>query len=221
MAEGKLSARQEAIVEYIGKFLDERGFPPTIREIGKACGISSTSVVNYNLTKLEREGFLVRDREVSRGLRLTVEQIQEGISNLIKVPLVGRIVASEPCPVPGSDFSFFGADEAIELTRDIVDPHEDLYALQVKGDSMVDAMINDGDIVIMRPHKDVQNGDLVAVWLNDREETTLKRLYKEGNRIRLQPANPTMQPIYIDDAKSVEVQGRVVAVIRRPHTHTH
>lgn len=217
MAEGKLSARQEAMVDFIAKFLDENGYPPTIREIGSACGISSTSVVNYNLTKLEREGFLVRDQQVSRGLRLAAQQISQEISNLVKVPLVGRIVASEPCPVPGSDFSFFGADEAIELTRDIVDPHEDLYALQVKGDSMVDAMINDGDIVIMRPHKDVQNGDLVAVWLADKEETTLKRLYKEGSRIRLQPANPTMQPIYIDDAKSVQVQGRVVAVIRKPH----
>ena len=77
--------------------------------------------------------------------------------------------------------------------------------------------IYDGDIVIMRPHKDVQNGDLVAVWLADKEETTLKRIYKEGSRIRLQPANPTMQPIYIENAASVEVQGRVVAVIRRPN----
>src|SRR5437899_647267 len=106
MAEGKLSARQEAMVDFIAKFQDERGYPPTIREIGKACGISSTSVVNYNLTKLEREGFLVRDREVSRGLRLAAENLHHEISNLVRVPLVGRIVASEPCPVPGSDFSF-------------------------------------------------------------------------------------------------------------------
>src|SRR5687767_6048358 len=217
MADGKLSARQEAMVGFIAQFLDENGYPPTIREIGKACGISSTSVVNYNLTKLEREGFVVRDQQVSRGLRLSGDSIREGINNLIRVPLVGRIVASEPCPVPGSDFSFFGADEAIELTRDIVDEYEDLYALQVKGDSMVDAMINDGDIVIMRPHKDVQNGDLVAVWLADKEETTLKRIYKEGDRIRLQPANPTMQPIYIDNVAALQVQGRVVAVIRRPN----
>jgi repressor LexA len=217
MADGKLSARQEAMVDFIAKFLDQNGYPPTIREIGKACGISSTSVVNYNLTKLEREGFLVRDREVSRGLRLAADQVHNAINALIRVPLVGRIVASEPCPVPGSDFSFFGADEAIELTRDIVDEYEDLYALQVKGDSMVDAMINDGDIVIMRPHQDVQNGDLVAVWLADKEETTLKRIYREGSRIRLQPANPTMGPIIIENPQSVQVQGRVVAVIRRPN----
>jgi repressor LexA len=211
MSDVKLSKRQEAIVDFIGSFLDDNGYPPTIREIGKACGISSTSVVNYNLNKLEREGLLMRDREVSRGLRLVGAEFD---TNLIRVPLVGRIVASEPAPVPGSDFAIMGADEAIELTRDIVDPHDDLFALEVKGDSMVDAMINDGDIVIMRPHEDVSNGDLVAVWLTDREETTLKRIYKEGARIRLQPANPTMGPIFIDDPSTVQVQGRVVAVVR-------
>ena len=212
MAEVKLSRRQESILKFIGNFVDENGYPPTIREIGTACSISSTSVVNYNLNKLERAGLLVRDREVSRGLRLVAG---DGVSkNLFRVPLVGRIVASEPVPVPGSDFSIFGADESIELTRDMVDPSDDLFALQVKGDSMVDAMINDGDIVIMRPHHDVKNGDLVAVWLDDREETTLKRFYREGKRVRLQPANPTMGPIYIDDPKTVQVQGRVVAVLR-------
>lgn len=211
MPEIKLSARQESILDFISEFVEENGYPPTIREIGKACDISSTSVVNYNLNKLERAGLLARDREVSRGLRLAESLID---TNLIRVPLVGRIVASEPVPVPGSDFSIFGEDEAIELTRDIVDPDDDLFALQVSGDSMVDAMINDGDIVILKPHKDVKNGDLVAVWLEDREETTLKHIYKEDKRIRLQPANPTMSPIYIDDPKTVQVQGRVVAVLR-------
>ncbi len=211
MPETKLSARQEAILTFIRRFIEENGYPPTIRQIGSACGISSTSVVNYNLNKLESEGLLVRDREVSRGLRLPSFASE---TKVFRIPLVGRIVASEPVPVPGSDFSVFGADVCIEVTRDIVDPEEDLFALQVKGDSMVDAMINDGDIVIMRPHKDVQNGDLVAVWLKDREETTLKRIYMEKGRIRLQPANPTMEPIYIDDPSTVEVQGRVVAVLR-------
>ena len=211
MPEIKLSARQESILKFISDFVEENGYPPTIREIGKACDISSTSVVNYNLNKLERAGLLMRDREVSRGLRLAESLID---TNLIRVPLVGRIVASEPVPVPGSDFSIFGEDEAIEVTRDIVDPDDELFALQVSGDSMVDAMINDGDIVILKPHKDVKNGDLVAVWLEDREETTLKHIYKEDKRIRLQPANPTMGPIYIDDPKTVQVQGRVVAVLR-------
>jgi repressor LexA len=214
MANIELSVRQQAMLKFIRAFSEERGYPPTIREIGKHCDISSTSVVNYNLNKLEREGLIIRDREVSRGLRLVEDQI-EPFEGLIRVPLVGRIVASEPVPVPGSDFAIFGDDEVLELTRDIVEEHDDLFALQVQGDSMVDAMINDGDIVIMRPHKDVHNGDLVAIWLSDREETTLKRFYHEGSRIRLQPANPTMQPIYVDDPSTVEIQGRVVAVVRQ------
>jgi repressor LexA len=210
MPKDRLSGRQQAMIEFITGFIEESGYPPTIREIGKACGISSTSVVNYNLNKLERDGYLARDREVSRGLRLS----DALPGNLIRVPLVGRIVASEPVPMP-SDPSVLGEDRAIELTRDIVDVGDDLFALQVKGDSMVDAMIGDGDIVIMRPHPNVQNGDLVAVWLTDREETTLKRIYMEGNRVRLQPANPTMEPIYIDDPSTVQIQGRVVAVVRQ------
>lgn len=214
MPDVKLSRRQQAIIKFISLFVEENGYPPTIREIGAACSISSTSVVNYNLNKLERAGLLMRDREVSRGLRLVTEDGADDNKNLFRVPLVGRIVASEPVPVPSSDFSIFGADESIEITRDMVDPSDDLFALQVKGDSMVDAMINDGDIVIMRPHHDVKNGDMVAVWLDDREETTLKRFYNEGKRIRLQPANPTMGPIYVDDPKTVRVQGRVVAVLR-------
>ncbi len=213
MPDVKLSARQKAMLKFIGSFVNDNGYPPTIREIGKACNISSTSVVNYNLNKLEREGLIVRDREVSRGLRLANMPVAQAN---FTVPLVGRIVASEPVPVPGSDFAIFGADESIELTRDMVEKQaDDLFALQVKGDSMVDAMINDGDIVIMRPHKRVENGDLVAVWLSDREETTLKRIYREGKRVRLQPANPTMDPIYVEDASVVQVQGHVVAVLRQ------
>jgi repressor LexA len=211
MPKEKLSERQEAMLAFINGFIEESGYPPTIREIGKACEISSTSVVNYNLNILENKGFLARDREVSRGLRLS-----EVAANLhiIKIPLAGRIVASAPVPIP-NETRIFDDDEAIEVTRDLVDDGDDLFALQVKGDSMVDAMIGDGDIVIMRPHKNFKNGELVAVWLNDREETTLKRIYKDGGRIRLQPANPTMGPIYIEDPSTVEIQGRVVAVIRR------
>ena len=212
MSEVKLSTRQEAILEFIASFIDENGYPPTIRQIGEACDISSTSVVNYNLNKLEREGLLVRDRQVSRGLRLPTKPENP---EFVRIPMAGRIVASEPVPVPANDFSIFGDDEAIELTRDLVGSGDDLFALEVEGESMVDAMIGDGDIVVLRPHQKVENGDLVAVWLNDKEETTLKRIYLEGNRVRLQPANPTMGPIYINDPSTVEVQGHVVAVVRQ------
>ncbi len=208
----KLSTRQNAILDYIDSFIRENGYPPTIRQIGKACNISSTSVVNYNLNKLEREGLLTRDREISRGLRLTGAA---AIPQTVSVPLVGRIVASEPAPVPASDFAYFGHEETIQLTTDIVEPEDDLFALQVQGDSMIEDMINDGDIVILRPHHDVHDGDMVAVWLSDREETTLKRIYREGSTIRLQPANPLMAPIIINNPGQVEVQGKVVAVIRQ------
>ena len=207
MPEPKLSARQEKMLAFIEQFIEESGYPPTIREIGKACNISSTSVVNYNLNKLERDGYLMRDREVSRGLRLS-----EAESSLVRVPLLGRIVAGEPVHIPQEGVA---GGETIELTRDIVSAEDDLYALQVHGDSMIDAMINDGDIVILRPHHNIKNGDMVAVWLTDREETTLKYFYNEGARIRLQPANPTMKPIYINDPSVVQVQGKVVAVVRQ------
>jgi len=216
MSEKKLSSRQQKILTFINYHIGEKGYPPTIREIGEECNISSTSVVNYNLNKLEREGMLVRDRKVSRGLTLVNDpDAQDENSELVSVPLVGRIVASEPVPVPGSDFATFSEDDAIQIARGFVKNPEELFALQVKGDSMIDDLIDDGDVVIMRPHKDVKDGDMVAVWLDDREETTLKRIYREGDRIRLQPANPNMQAIFIDDPKTVNVQGRVVAVIRK------
>ena len=208
MTTKKLSPRQDAILEFIEEFFDDNGYPPTIREIGKACDISSTSVVNYNLNKLERESYLVRDREVSRGLRLANQQLDR---NIVRIPKAGRIVASEPLLNIGD----VAPDDHIELTRDIVNPNHTLFALEVSGDSMVDAMINDGDTVIMRPDQPVNNGDLVAVWIEDREEMTLKHIYYEKDRVRLQPANPTMKPIYINKPETVQVQGHVVAVVRQ------
>lgn len=205
---GKLSPRQEAMIEFIESFIDDNGYPPTIREIGRACNISSTSVVNYNLNKLEREGLLVRDREVSRGLRLHDSLIDP---NVVAVPLLGRIVAGEPLPAFAEGYA---SDEHILLTKDIVTARDELFALQVYGDSMIDAMINDGDIVILKPDMKPNNGDMVAAWLLDREETTLKYFYNEGSKIRLQPANPTMSPIFIEPDK-LQIQGRVVAVVRQ------
>lgn len=205
-----LSARQEAILRLITKFLEENGYPPSIRDIGSAVGISSTSVVNYNLNILEREGYIARDREVSRGLRLVGQGRDR--EHLISVPLLGRIAAGDPIPVPGDAVP----QEHLELARGILKDEEDIYALQVRGESMIDALINDGDIVIMKHQKVAENGDMVAVWLRDKEETTLKKIYHEGDVVRLQPANPTMEPIYVNPG-GVEVQGKVVMVIRQLH----
>lgn len=210
-----LSSRQEQILAFIRKFLTKNGYPPSIREIGKAAGISSTSVVNYNLKVLERKGFIDRDRTVSRGIRLLGAALDLGGTpdRLVRIPLLGRIAAGSPIPVPGSDFSLFGG-ETIELARGILPEQESLYALEVRGDSMIDALINDGDIVVMKHQQQATNGDMVAVWLKDKEETTLKHFYLEGETVRLQPANPTIESILVP-AADVEVQGKVVMVIRQ------
>ena len=217
-----LSPRQEHMIRFIRDFSDRHGYPPTIREIGKEVGISSTSVVNYNLDKLEKEGLLERDRTISRGLKVSsstdgahapVAVETHSRDGRFRVPVAGTIVASKPTPPADDAFSHI-PKESVELTRDIVREQEGLYALRVKGNSMVDALINDGDIVVMKRESDVHNGDMVAVWLKDKGETTLKRFYREKGRIRLQPANPTMQPIFAHPA-NVEIHGKVLAVIRQ------
>jgi len=206
----ELSKRQQKILAFIREYLNEHRFPPTIREIGKTVGISSTSVVKYNLDALERRGHIERDPEISRGLRLVAEQLGE----VIQVPLLGRIAAGKPIPVPEAEFSPFGHDTTVELTRDIVKDASNTYALEVQGDSMIDALINDGDIVLMRHQERVENGELAAVWVQSKEETTLKRFYLEGNQVRLQPANPTMQAMLFP-AQDVRVMGKVLCVIRQ------
>jgi repressor LexA len=208
-----LSERQHRILEFIKSFALDNGYPPTIREIGEAVDISSTSVVNYNLNALQKEGYIVRDRTVSRGIRLR-ESLDElrAAADLIQVPLLGRIAAGIPIPVPEGAF----AGEMIELTRDVVPAGNDIYALQVRGDSMVDAFINDGDVVVMHYQEVARDGDMVAAWLVNEEETTLKRYFHEGNRVRLQPENSQMQPIYVAP-DNLQIQGKVLAVIRQIH----
>lgn len=219
MAKGKLSDRQRNMLDFIQRYSRDHGYPPSIREIGEAVGISSTSVVNYNLNRLVEEGYLDRHQNVSRGLRLTdkLSTAADRLGDVLRVPLVGRIFASQPMPLPGTDAPVFGADEGIELARGLLPVEDGLFALQVKGDSMIDAMVGDGDIVVMRRQPDWRNGDMVAVWLRSKEETTLKHIYKEGSRIRLQPANPTMKSFYVDDPADVEVQGKVMLVVRQLH----
>ncbi len=210
-----LSERQQQIYSFMMRFATEKGRPPTIREIGKAVGISSTSVVNYNLNILEKAGMITREKQVSRGLRLTSTN-GRGLSDgrFVQIPLLGRIVAGKPVPIPDPGTSALEG-ESVTLTRDLVpDAADNLYALQVKGDSMIDASIHDGDIVVMRHQQIAQNGDLVAVWLKNKHETTLTRFYRERDRVRLQPANPNFEPIYAKP-ENVEIQGKVVLVIRQ------
>jgi repressor LexA len=215
-----LSERQKKILEVLERFQDQNGYPPSIREICEKTGISSTSVVNYYLEQLEEMGYIERDRRVSRGVRVLkqLEQAAQAVSELLHIPILGRIVAGELMPVPPSDFAYYDFESVIEVPRSQLPTRErgeGLFALEVQGDSMIDAMVNDGDIVIMKPVHEAHNGEMVAIWLNDTNETTLKYFYRENGRVRLQPANPTMNPIFIDDPSTLEIRGKVVMVIRQ------
>jgi repressor LexA len=210
MAIKSLSPKQEQIINFVTTFLHDKGYPPTIRDIAAGCGISSTSVVAYNLNKLEQAGYIRRHSDISRGIEFLAPQ-QKG-EKLVYIPIVGVISAGEPIPVP--DTGTIIPDDGLEVSEELVRGKRDIYALRVKGNSMLDALIEDGDIVLMDYVSTAENGDMVAVWLKEEQEVTLKRFFTEPNRIRLKPANSQMKPIYTT-LDNVEIQGRVVAVIRR------
>lgn len=241
-----LSERQMNILRFVAEFVDEFKYPPTIREIGAACDISSTSVVKYNLNKLEGDNLIERAAEVSRGLSLNwanletaglladfrkpaeqvvdgangvvkqldraVQQTREQVARFFSVPVLGRIAAGEPIQVDPTDHA--SADEWIDLNEALYRDREKLFALRVQGDSMVDASVLDGDIVILRHQQQAERGEMVAAWIDGLGETTLKRFYLEGKNVRLAAANPTYKDM-IFPAAQVNVMGKVVSVIRQ------
>jgi len=203
-----ITDRQARMKTFIEEYVAEHGFAPTYREIMKNVGIPSLSVVRYNLERLQREGLLERSPRVARGIRPKNPGIQP-------IRIWGYIQAGEPTPVPGVDAPLFGEDEALAISQDLLPRDSDLFALVVRGDSMVDAMVNDGDFVILKPQHEARNGEMVAIWLKDKEETTLKYFFHEKGRVRLQPANPNMEPIFINNPdENLEIRGKVVMVIR-------
>jgi repressor LexA len=211
----RISPRQQAILEFIRSFTRGHGYPPTVREIGLNVGISSTSVVDYNLRILTDRGYLRRDQEVSRGISLiedeeAPEPVSINLMNVVRIPVMGRIAAGQPIE------AFTAPDDQIELSRDFAD--DSAYALRVRGKSMIEDLIDDGDLVVIHPQSTANNGDIVVALIPDSAtgegQVTLKRIYRETGRIRLQPANSEMQPIYVLPDQ-VQVQGRVTAVIRK------
>jgi repressor LexA len=212
-----LTNRHQKILEYLDNRLS-KGYPPSIREIGEATGISSTSVVTYYLKQLEEWGYIERDAKFSRALRLSGATAR----NLVKVPILGPIAAGTPILVPDPRETYIGDEiDGVDVARSLLPNGEkglDLFALKVQGESMIDAMVNDGDIVIMKRTQQASNGEMVAVWLPARDETTLKYFYKEKDRYRLQPANPTMGPIFVNKDEPLEIKGKVVMVIRSVET---
>jgi repressor LexA len=220
------------VLQILEDYYSKNGYPPSIRDILTAGKFSSTSVVNYYLNQLETSGHIERSGRVSRGIRIlkpfseiaqgpiekAVKQLRETMEEVLHIPVLGRIFASAPTLLPGTDgFSVITPETFVDVARSMLPAREkvdELFALEVRGDSLIDAMVNDGDIVIMKPIKEVRNGELVAIWLEDREETTLKYFFLENGKVRLQPANPEMKPIIIEDPSHVRVQGKVVMVIR-------
>lgn len=204
-----LSLRQQRIFDHIKDFMNSHGYAPAIRDIQRELNISSTSVVAYNLRALESKGFIRRSTNISRAIELLQDNDAPPIGT--SVPMLGVIAAGQPIPIPGQTDS----DEDVLVPAQIAPAEKlkDVYALRVKGYSMVDALIGDGDIVLLRYQETAENGQMVAVRLRDENEVTLKRIYWEGTNVRLQPANVTMDAMFYP-ASNVEVQGRVVGVIR-------
>ncbi len=208
-----LSPRQEEILRYINEFVDKNGYSPAIRDIQGGLNISSTSVVAYNLKILTQKGKIEREDKISRGIRPVRTKPRNGTLDLFRVPLLGTITAGGPLPEPEEVDP--EAAEQITVPPELaeVGRMKDVYALRVRGQSMIDALIDDQDIVLLRFQNTADNGQMVAARLLDENAVTLKKFYHEGDRIRLQPANQTMEPIYADPT-NVVIQGRVVGVIR-------
>lgn len=207
-----LSPKQDQILEFLRTFIEDKDYPPSIRDIQEGCAISSTSVVDYNLRKLEEKGYIRRDREISRGIEVLGSRGGRR-ARIVEIPVLGAIAAGQPIPVPTSERWGNDAEDTVAVTEDMVRGRSNVFALRVKGTSMIEDLIDDGDIVFLEPARSANDGDKVAVWLKDRGEVTLKRFYREGNQVRLQPANSTMQPIYTSP-ENVEIQGRFISSFR-------
>ena len=203
-AEAALSERQREILNYIREFLHTKGYPPSVREIGKAVGLSSSATVHSHLHKLEDAGFISRDPSKPRALELTQESSWRQ-KTVVPVPLVGRVTAGIPI------LATENIEETYPIPLDLLGTSEDVFMLAVSGDSMIKAGILDHDYIFARKQNYANNGDIV-VALIDGEETTVKRYFRELKQIRLQPENDAYKPILGGD--NIQVMGKVIAVFR-------
>jgi repressor LexA len=202
MVELDLTKRQQEIFEFVKRYVGEHGYPPTVRDIGKAIGLTSSSTVHAHLANLEKLGLLKRDPTKPRALEVLVDKARSAVSPG-GLPLVGQVAAGSPVL----------ADENIEEyvpVPQIAGGDEGEFVLRVKGDSMKNAGIFEDDYVVVRPQKTATNGEIVVAMMEG--EATVKRFFKEKERVRLQPENDALEPIY---ARDVDIVGRVVGVCRR------
>jgi repressor LexA len=204
-----LTQRQREILDYLRKMLREKAYPPTVREIGLAIGLSSSSTVQNHLNTLERKGYIHRDPSKSRAIELVEKDplATHQRDNIVSLPIVGQVAAGTPVLAEAN------IEDHIEVASGLFG--EDSYLLRVRGDSMIDDGIMDGDLVAVRPGREAQNGAVVVARIEHPEtgesEATVKRLYREATGYRLEPANPSYQPIRVTD---LTVEGLVVGVLR-------
>jgi repressor LexA len=197
-----LTKRQREILDYLNDFIQQHGYAPSLEEIGRRFGLSSLATVHKHLTNLQDKGFIKRAWNRSRSVELVPSRVG---GRSVELPLLGYVAAGVPIEaVAGS--------ETIAVPEDLVGKRE-TYVLRVKGDSMIDEQIRDGDYVIVEDRRSADNGEMVIALLNG-SDVTLKKLYREQGHIRLQPANPAMQPILVE-ADQVQIQGVVIGVMRR------
>ena len=203
MAHGKISGKQQEILDYIKSEIQKRGYPPAVREICKAVNLKSTSSVHSHLATLEKNGYIRRDPAKPRAIEVTDEQFQFTRREMVSIPLVGTVAAGQPILAQENIESYFPVPAEYM-------PSNQSFMLKVKGDSMIRAGINSGDLVLVEQRKDVRNGDIVVALIGD--SATVKTYYKERGHIRLQPENETMEPIIVD--KDFQVLGKVFGVFR-------
>lgn len=211
----KYSPRREQVLSFISRFIERSGYSPTVREIMGGCNISSPAVVQNHLNMLEKQGRLRRNPAISRSIRLAGRQSSNSPkADFLEIPVLGTIAAGQPVPVPESDNWVMVPEDTLNLPADLLNNKKEVFALKVKGESMIDSLIADGDTIIMEPAQTAKNGETVAVWLEDEQEVTLKKIYFETGKVHLQPANPLMEPI-ITPVENVQIQGKLLAVIRK------
>lgn len=204
MERRNLTTRQEAVLQFINEHIQDQGFPPTLREIGKHFGIRSTKGVNDHLAALERKGWIRRHPELSRGIEV-VGAVTAVADNVESLPLLGNIAAGVPL------LASENVEQHISIDRSLARGGE--FMLCVQGDSMINAHICDGDYIVVRSQETAEDGEIIAALIDD--EATVKRFFREGARVRLQPENDSMRPIYADPSTNdIRILGKVVGVFR-------
>ena len=211
-----ITKRQQAILDFIKAEIDKRGYPPSVREIGIAVGLSSTASVHNQLNQLEKKGFIRKDKSTTRGIVIltpdeaTISQQPSNVielKSIVNIPIIGKVTAGSPIEAIENPDDFF------PLPTHLIPANQQVFMLNVQGDSMINAGIHDGDQIIVQQQKDASNGDIVVAML-DEHEVTVKRFFKESDYIRLQPENDLLEPII---AKDVMVIGKVIGLFRTMH----